>query len=164
MDLKKIFQSKPAWLKGGLKGIIICIILFLFYIVAYFPVIDYVYAEEVANYGGTPAWTTALPMYTGHFFPLFSSFVVPYGFFCEFTEPTCTRWVIKDIAAEEGLNCVPWIDEEGGAGCCIEPSTDPTDTCAKISDGVGFLGLTILLIGIYFTIGAIIGLILERKK
>ncbi|MDP3698696.1 MAG: hypothetical protein Q8R47_03845 [Nanoarchaeota archaeon] len=164
MDLKKLFQSKPAWLKGGIKGSIICVILFLFYLLIYFPVINNIYAEDIAIYGGTPAWTTAIPLFTGHLFPLFSGFVVPYGFFCKSTEPICTQWVIEDIAAEEGLDCVPWIDGEGGAGCCIEQSTAPTDTCAKISDGVGFAGLMILLMGIYFVIGAIIGRIIHQKS
>ncbi|MDP3639982.1 MAG: hypothetical protein Q8R53_02145 [Nanoarchaeota archaeon] len=157
MDLKKWFLSKRFWLRGGIIGVIVCIVLFLFYIFVYSSSINKIYAEDIAAYGGTPAWTTTVPLVTGHFFPLFSGFIIPYGFLCEFAVPICTNW---SAAYEPGA--VPWI-MEGQAGYCIEQTMTPTDSCANLSEAVGFFGLAILLIGIYFGIGAAIGGFIQRR-
>lgn len=75
MKFKKMFSEK-TWLKSGVIGIVICATLFLFYIFVYFPIIDRIYADDIAKYGGTPNWTLSIPFYTGHFFPFFSSFML----------------------------------------------------------------------------------------
>ena len=155
MDLNS-FQSKPAWLQGGIKGVIICVLLFLCYLLVYYPIIGFTYTNEE-----TPAWVDKPPMYTGHFFPLVSGFIVPYGFLCEFTEPGCNRWTSEKVP-----NCVPWVEVDAGKiypGCCLEQSLAPTDSCARISEWLGFAGLMLLLMAIYFVIGAILSQIIHRK-
>lgn len=149
---------KKRWIKGGLLGFILCVILFLFYIYVYFPMINAHYAEDIETYGGTPAWTTVPPLITGHFFPMLSGFIVPYGFMCEFTEPVCTYWSI-----DPEYSSVPWT-MDGQAGYCIEQTLTPTDACATASEHIGFWALASALGGVYFAIGAIIGNITEKKK
>ena len=70
MTLRKWFAHKPAWLRGGIVGVIVCILLFVFYVTVYFKVIDYVYRD-----GLFPNTALLLPFATGHLFPLFSHFV-----------------------------------------------------------------------------------------
>ena len=158
MDLKKSFLPKKLWLRGGITGVIVCLVLFLFYIFMYFPAVDKSYTEDTAAYSGTPAWTTTVPLVTGHFFPLLSGFIIPYGFLCEFTEPNCTLW-----SATDGAGGSPWI-MEGQAGYCIKQTRTPTDFCANLSEAVGFWGLAALLTGVYFVIGAVIGGLIQKRK
>ncbi len=158
MNLQKGFLPKRLWLRGGIIGAIVCIVLFLFYIFIYFPTIDKIYAEDIKAYGGTPAWTTTVPLMTGHFFPLLSHFIVPYGFLCEFKEPICTSW-----SATNEPGGVPWT-MEGQAGYCIEQTMTPTDSCANLSEAIGFWGLAAMLLGIYFVIGAAIGGFIQKRK
>jgi len=158
MRLKQWFLSRKLWLRGGIIGVIVCIVLFLFYIFIYFPAIDKIYAEDIEAYGGTPAWTTNVPLVTGHLFPLFSGFIVPYGFLCEFTEPICTLW-----SAVNEPGGVPWT-MEGQAGYCIQQTMTPTNSCDNLSETVGFLGLAAMLLGIYFVIGAAIGGFIQKRK
>lgn len=76
MNIKQWFLKGSPWLKGGIIGVIVCVVFFLFYLFIYFPVIDKIYANDIAKYGGTPGWTLVLPTYTGHFFSLFSGFML----------------------------------------------------------------------------------------
>lgn len=155
MNIKPWFKSKRLWLRGGILGVIICLILLPFNLFVYFPLI-------VSSYDGMiPSWALIPPMITGHAFPLLSHFIVPYGFLCEFTEPICTHWSVKDLA---GPNCVPWTSSEGDAGCCIEQTMTPTNTCANISEMVGFFGLLTMLLVAYFILGAVIGRVIEKRK
>lgn len=147
-------SQKTHWLRGGLIGVIICIALGFFYIFAYFPTVDKYRDEE----GIAPAWTQTLPTITGHFLPLYSSFIVPYGFLCEFSETTCTQW-----AADEIPGSTPWT-LDGQAGYCIAETPIPTSRCAAISETVGFFALSFLLLAIYFFIGAFIGKICAKKS
>ncbi len=162
--MSKIFQIKTSyfpkklWLRGGIIAVIVCVGLFLFYSCIYFPIINNLYVEDIASYGGTPEWTTTIPLVTGHFFPLLSGFIVPHGFLCEFTEPVCTNW-----SSENATGSVLWT-MEGQAGYCLEQTMTPTDSCAKLSEIVGFLGLTTLLVGVYFVIGAGIGIFIQKRK
>lgn len=159
MNLRNWFQFKKQWLQGGLKGIVVCIILFLFYIAVYFPIINNIYAEDIAAYGGTPAWTTTLPTITGHIIPIFSGFIVPYGFLCMFSETICVHW---STTPEPGS--VPWILETGEVGYCVEQSMVPTTACADFSEKVGFFGLAFLLLTVYFIVGAAVGWLREKRK
>lgn len=76
MNIKQWFLKRSLWLRGGITGVIVCVVLSLFYLFVYFPVIDKIYANDIVKYGGTPNWTLTLPMYTGHFFSFFSSFIL----------------------------------------------------------------------------------------
>ena len=62
-----MFKTKKLWLKGGIIALAVCLILGLFYLFAYFPIIDKIYAADIEAYGGTPEWTTTIPILTGHF-------------------------------------------------------------------------------------------------
>ncbi len=158
MNPRKEFFSKKPWLQGGIMGVIVCILLFLFYIFMYLPAIHEIYAEEIAEYGGAPSWTTNVMMVTGHFFPILSGFIVPYGFLCKPTVPVCTYW-----SAEYEPGGVLWM-MEGQPGYCIEQIMTPANSCANLSETVGFLGLASLLLVVYFVIGAIIGELIQKRK
>jgi len=79
-------------------------------------------------------------------------------FLCEFTEPICTYW-----SAESELGSVPWT-MDGQAGYCIEQTMTPTNSCANLSEVVGFWSLAALLVGIYFALGAGIGGFIQKRK
>ncbi len=138
--LRKIW-SKP-YLRGGIIGIIICLILFLFNLYVYFPLVTN--AEGVVS-----SWALVPPLITGQLFPMLSIFIVPYGLF---TEPTCVLW-----SAEYSYpDCIPW-ETEGVQGCCQEQVMQPTAACDKLSDQIGFIGLSVLLFLAYFLVGALMG-------
>lgn len=121
MRLKQWFFPKKLWLRGGIIGVIVCLVLGLFNLFIYFPIINNIYA------GMIPSWAFIPPMITGQAFPLLSYYIVPYGWLCKFT-------------------------------------TTPTSSCANISEMFGFLGLILILFVAYFTIGAIIGLRIQKRK
>ncbi len=153
---------KKPWLRGGIIGAAICVLLFLFYFFAYFPVIDKVYAEQLATQGSTPAWTTSLPIFTGHL--IFAFLVEPMGYslskqVCA-SHPVCNNWVHADLAPGCTL---PW-KEEGIDGCCISPDTAPAEPCGRYVRNITSLSLILLLIGIYFLIGAGIGWLVGKRK
>ena len=153
MNIKKWFLSKTLWLRGGIFGVIICIILFLFNTFVYFPLIDNIYG------GNLPQWALIFPMLSGHLFPLFSGFIVPYGFLCKFTVPICTSW-----SAFRESGSVPWRLETGESGYCAVQTMTPTNACANLSEMIGFWGLAILLLAAYFILGAIIGRVIEKRR
>lgn len=153
---------KKPWLRGGIIGAGICVLLFLFYFFVYFPVIDNVYAEQLASQGSTPAWTTALPTFTGHL--IFAFLIEPTGYslskqVCA-TNSVCNNWVHADLAPD----CfMPW-KEEGVDGCCLSPSTEPVEPCGRYVRNITSLSLILFLIAIYFLIGAGIGWFVGRRK
>ncbi len=152
MRLKQWFLSKKLWLRGGIIGIIICLVLGVFNLFIYFPVIDSVYGGMIPN------WVFIPSMITGHAFPILSHFIVPYGWLCKFTESACVSW-----SAESAPGAMPWT-MEGTPGYCIEQTMAPTSSCADLSEMVGFFGLILFLIVVYFAIGAIVGLIIQKRK
>ncbi len=143
MNAKKWFFSKKIWLRGGIIGIFVCLILSLFYLFLYFPLIDSIQGSAMSNSFLIP------PLITGHAFPLFSTFIIPYGWLCEFTEPSCINWAAKGVPG-----ATPWTLETGEQGYCVEQIMNPTSQCAEVSEMLGFWGLVILLFAIYFVIGA----------
>ena len=152
MRLKQWFLSKKLWLRGGIIGIIVCLVLGLFNLFVYFPIINRVYEGMIPN------WALLPPMITGHVFPFFSHFMIPYGWLCKFTEVTCTSWSV-----ESAPGAIPWTTE-GQVGYCIQQTMTPTSSCADLSEIIGFFGLIILLFVAYFLIGTTIGLIIQKKK
>ncbi|MBI1970489.1 hypothetical protein HYS47_01975, partial [Candidatus Woesearchaeota archaeon] len=171
MSIKSWFHSKPLWLRSGFLGIAVCIALFLFYLFLYFPIINVVYADHIAAYGGTPAWTTNIPLFTGHLFPLFSHFVIEgtplISRFCEETIPDCTQWAAKEYYT--GTDCVEWKESDPETrteydGCCEDLIMTPTPACEDRAELAGFIILALVLIGIYFLIGAALGFMIQIKK
>ncbi len=144
--IKNWLNKKPLWLKGGTIGALICILLFLFYIFAYFPAIDKIFNADVIATGGIPTWTLALPLLTGHFFPIMSGFF--YG------HP------IIDVICKPEPGCNSWTAESG----CVQTSMSFSGACEARAEMLMFLALTALLLIIYFAIGAIIGLAIQRKR
>lgn len=149
--MKKLF--KKTWLKGGIIGLFVCLVLSLIYIFMYFPIIEKLYGDAI------PSWALIAPMITGHAFPLFSIFFVPYGLFCRFTELICTSWSISN-----GPGGVPWTLETGEKGYCLNQVMTPTSFCEGVSDAIGFWGLVVLLFALYFLVGALIARFIEKKK
>lgn len=152
MRLKNWFISKKLWLRGGIIGVIVCLVLGLFNLFIYFPIVNKV------NGGMIPNWALLPPMITGQAFPILSHFIIPYGWLCKFSEVTCTFWSVKSAPG-----AIPWT-MEGQAGYCIEQTMIPTSSCANLSETVGFFGLILILFVAYFFIGAIIGMFIQKKK
>ncbi len=152
---KTFWAKKPVWLKGGLIGVSVCLLLFIFYLI-YIPI-----ATDSSGFLSDNAML--LPTITGHTFPLFAHFIVPYGLFCEDTEEQCSYWVSEDTIQEDIVCSTPW-EIEGNVGCCVEVINTPTDGCAKLSEAVGFFGLLLILLGIYFAVGAGIAKAIEIRK
>lgn len=163
MRFKRWFQLKKPWLKGGIIGAIVCILLFFFYMFAYFPLINTIYADDIAIKGYSPEWTTTIPLVTGHLFPILSHFIVEgspiNGMFCKPVEPICARW-----EADITPNCISWTLESGEVGCCVEQVMEPTAACTERVEMVVFLIMSFLLVVVYFTIGAVIALIAHKRK
>ena len=153
---KTFWTKKPAWLKGGIIGIGVCLALFIFYLI-YIPVVT-------DSSGLLSDNAMLLPTITGHTFPLFAGFIVPYGLFCEKSVQECTYWVSTDFAVEENISCHnPWEMEET-TGCCVTKIKTPTEFCANVSEAIGFFGLLFILFGVYFSIGAGIAKTVEIKN
>lgn len=149
-----ILKNLKPWLRGGLLGLTICFGLFIFYVFAYFPIIDKVYGKQ-----GTPTVALILPTVTGHTFSMFSGFIVPSSFLCELSETTCTGWQAENPGYGE-----PWQLETGEQGYCTNKTKVPTTQCAEISEKVGFFGVSAVLFLIYFGIGAVINNFLQKRK
>lgn len=146
MTISRWFPSKKPWVRSGCIGVTICFLLFLFYILVYFPVIDTVYADRLTTDGSTPDWTLILPTITGHFFPLMAHFITEstISVFCRSTQPECVQWM-----AESG---------------CVDKRLAPTTACAELVELLGFLVITVLLFAVYFALGAGVGWALHRRK
>lgn len=175
MKIKKWFQTRELWLRWGIIAASICLFLFLFYLFIYFPVYRFFFEQEESDA------ILLLPTITGHFFPFFSHFIVEGSSltkqFCPYTEEHCIMWVSKEFwmseeflmdeelasAVEGNQECVPWTTFEGVSGCCAQSEMSPTTACAdRVEIGV-FWGMSILLVLLYFVIGAGIGFFVQKK-
>ena len=165
----KSFQLKniPLWLRGGLLGVALCIFLFLFYMFVYFPLIDRMYKTDYYTYNTLPpAWSTTIPLITGHLFPLFSGYSTPVELFCKSTEPICIHWRAQELVPET-TKCIPWEDPSGGKGvpgCCLDLQKVPSPLCREKAEKIWSWSLVITLFIIYFMIGAVIGRIMNNRK
>jgi len=152
--LKIWFLSKKLWWRGGITGVAICLALFLFNIFVYFPYINGPYAKNIPD-----EWLLIPPQITGHLYFIYSSFLIPHGFFCKATEPICVDW----SSTKQIDGSIPWT-LDGQAGYCVRRLMTPTDTCAFFSTLIGSVGIAILLLTTYFILGAIIGKIIEKIR
>ncbi len=160
MNIKKWFQTRELWLRWGIAGASICVLLFLFYLLVYFPTYRFFFEQNESDA------ILLLPTITGHLFPILSHFIVEGSSlasqFCPYTEEHCVYWMAEEIALEENKECVPWTSE-GVSGCCAQLEMSPTTACVdRVEMGV-FWGMSILLVLIYFIIGAGIGFVVQKR-
>ncbi|MEK6920708.1 MAG: hypothetical protein AABX82_02405 [Nanoarchaeota archaeon] len=176
MNIKKWFQTRERWLRYGIIAVFICILLFLFYLFIYFPVYRFFFEQNESDA------ILLLPTITGHMFPLFSHFIVEGNSltpqFCSYTKENCLVWVSEEFwmseeflmseefasEVEENQECVPWTTFEGIPGCCARLEMSPTTACAERVEMGAFWGAVILLVLLYFLIGAGIGFFLQKRK
>lgn len=152
MHPKKWFLSKKPWLRGGMIGVSVCFMLGLLNMFVYFPLVTRVTGGMIPN------WALIPPIITGHAFPILSHFIVPYGWMCRFSESTCIQWSV-----ENSPGALPWT-MDGTAGFCLKQISTPPASCADLSELLGFLGLSAFLFILYFTGGAIVGLLMQKRK
>lgn len=154
----KIFEMEnmPYWLKGGIAGLLVCVVLFLFYVFLYFPLFTDDTTGTISNKA------LVLPMITGQGFLILSHFIIPSGFLCEDSVKECTGWSVEENLPEDYV-CDPLV-RESVEGCCTSWTYYPTDTCSILSERVGFFGLMIFLLGIYFMAGALIFRMMYQRK
>ncbi|MBI4453735.1 hypothetical protein HY636_03770 [Candidatus Woesearchaeota archaeon] len=165
-NIKTFVQSKKRILIGGAIGVAICLLLFLFYIFVYFPLIDTVYYSDSTD-GSTPQWLLMPPTITGHSFPLFSHFIIEgtsvTTMFCKATNPECVNWGNWALLNKDMAGCdTPWI-MEGTAGCCVEKIMAPDESCSEKVEIAGFAILAGLLLVIYFILGAVVALLTQKR-
>lgn len=158
MNLKTWFKKKPSWLRGGIYGVLVCLTLFIFYLIIYLPTLNTIYSDD-----GLPSYSLALPTLTGHSFVFFSHFIVEGSFltqnFCLATEEQCKLWT-----AEKLSNCVSWELEPGEIGCCTDLELVPTESCRSTVEIIVASFLAILLFTLYFLVGVLIIRLKEKRK
>lgn len=142
---------------GGSIGVLVCILLFVFYLFAYFPLM------EKLNDKGQNGDASILPAFlTGHAFPLLTHFIIEgspaIGIFCPNVEKVCTSW-----SAGTSPDYPEWI-MENTTGYCTDLIMVPTTACSDKVEFTGFIVLTAVLIAAYFFLGIIITWLILRKK
>ncbi len=148
----KKFSFEKPWLRGGLIGVLVCVVIFIFDIVV-FNLAQRIAGGEISN------WLLVPSFFTGHGFVLLSGFIVPYGFLCKFTKTTCAYWT-----AVASPGSTPWTLETGEVGYCVHQILTPTDACARLSESIGFIGMAFLLFAIYFALGALIATAIAKCR
>ena len=151
--MKYLSDSKRNWLIGGAIGVLVCILLFAFYWLIFFPIIpaiEYKYGEDHRD------WEVIVPMATGHIFPMVSSFMVEGSplpqLFCKATVPVCISW----SATANGLPCDEWTIDTGEIGCCMEKIMTPETACTDRLELAVFIFFSACLLLAYFIAGAAI--------
>lgn len=161
MTLKQRFASQKTWMKGGIVGVTVCTLLFAFYIFIYFPMLSAFIDGNPQR--EEPSWSLTPPATTGHILPLLMHFAVEGSSIpskiCTETETHCLEW---SLGYEEGG--VSWVDGEGGAGYCLQQETSPLASCVERLEGAVSLIVIALLETIYFIIGAVTAIVIERRK
>jgi len=152
-----MIKQQKNYLIGGSIGIIVCLLLFIFYLFAYFPLM------EKLNEQGHNINASILPaMITGHGFPMLSHFIIEgspaIGLFCPKVEKVCTNW-----SAGTSPNYPTWI-MENTTGYCRDLIMVPATACSDKVEFAGFIILSLMLIMAYFFLGILITWLILRKK
>jgi len=121
MALQSWFKHKPLYLQGGIIGILVCILLAVFYMTIYNAFLIQFFPD-----GQLPGYSLLLPVATGHFFVFAAHFVA------------------------EGY-IVPVV------GCV-------SDDCFARADWITFAITAIILLLLYFGIGATVGWFVQKMK
>src|SRR3989344_1583045 len=160
INLRKLY-TKP-WFRCGIKGLVIGMLLFFFYIGIYLPILDQVYGRNPL-----PNWTITPMMITGHHYLIFAHFIIEssslFDRFCP-KEFYCYSRTAKWVVEEEGGDCSIPVDLEGQPGCCIGYDYGPTGECVEQVEKAGFLSIAFMLLLIYFVIGAVISAMIARFR
>ncbi len=150
-------EKSKVLLLGGTIGITVCVLLFAFYLLAYFPLM------EKLNDQGHNVDAGILPAFlTGHAFPLLAHFIIEgspaTSTFCPNVEKICTSW-------NAGTNPAypEWI-MENTAGYCTNLIMVPTTACSDKVEIAGFIVLTVMLLIAYFFLGVLITWLVTKKK
>lgn len=121
MALHSWFKHQPLWLQGGIIGILVCVLLVVFYITVYNAFLVQSFPD-----GMLPWYSLFLPIATGHFFIFVSHFIAE-------------GYVAPVLGCVNG-NCFSW------------------------AEGITFIGSGIMLLLLYFGIGAGIGWFIQKRK
>ncbi len=162
--LKIRLEHLPLWLRYGLSASAICILLFFVYLYIYFPLITQ--TNEAWPHPRIPEWGYTTTLFTGHLFVFISGMTTPIELFCQPTEQKCFHWRNKETMPKDS-ECIPWPDLSGDnnlQGCCLDLGKVANSTCGQNAEQTWGWMLAIGLTGIYFVIGAVLGLIIQRRK
>lgn len=134
------FRPKtPLWVRWGGRGVVVFFLLLLFYLFLYTQWIPWVHPEIYAQ-GQSPPFYDLLALATGHGFLLFSHFIIEGS-------------PLSNIFCSSNGDVI-------GAGEDVSESGD----CFNRVEIIGTLIIFVLLLGIYFAIGALLGKWYEKKK
>lgn len=140
------FIQHQYWIRGGAWGLLICLLLYVVFIVLF-----------VVS-GGMLSQVMLWPAFiTGHGIVLLWNFVHPYGMFCAKTLHY-GAWSLEPV--QGGVRCSDF--GTSNSGYCYDPFMYPDDKCADISGTVSFFIVLILHFIIYFGLG--VGFAILRKK
>lgn len=138
------FIQHQYWIRGGAWGLLICLTLYVAFIVLF-----------VVS-GGLLSQVILWPaIITGHGIVLLWHFVYPYGLFCPQTMQY-GGWSIEPVPG--GIPC----NQYGSEGYCYAGSLYPEARCADASELVSFFIVLILHFIIYFGLG--VGFAILRKR
>src|SRR3989338_829360 len=161
--LKIKYEDLPLWLRYGVITSCICILLFLVYLYIYFPLIAQ--TNQAWPHTRIPEWGYTPTLLTGHLFVFLSGMSTPVELFCQPTEQKCFHWQNKDMVPKES-ECISWPDLSGDKnlqGCCLDLNKVPSSACTENAQQTWGWMLAIALFLVYFSIGAVLGLIIQRK-
>lgn len=151
------FATQKPWVKGGVVGVGVCAVIFMFYVLIYFPIISTIDSNHVASRALIP------PVVTGHALPILAHFALEGSALpkalCEQIETRCVHWALE---YEDGA--VPWDGADGGTGYCRQQETVPAAACTERIEAATTVLSIGLLGGAYFLIGAATATIIARHK
>jgi hypothetical protein len=130
-------RAQPYWLQGSILAGLLCVGLFAFYILLYFPL-----AIRQGMLDDRFVW---LPLITGHLYILFSGFFLSGGGgFCPAVVPTCVEWRVD-------------------TGCVHQVMT-ATPLCARFVEYFGPILAATMLVLLYMLVGALIGFLVGKYR
>lgn len=131
-------MNTPLWVRWGFRGVVVFFLLLLFYLFLYTQWIPWVHPETYAQ-GQNPYPYDLLILATGHGFLFFSHFLIEGS-------------PLPDIFCSSN-------------GDIIDAGEDVSENgnCFNRVEQIGMLIIFVLLLGIYFSIGALLGKWYERR-
>jgi len=172
MNIKQRFAAQKTWIRGGIMGLAVCALLFGFYLFIFFPTLFFIRTNYPTAENTIERVGIIVPTATGHSLPFLMHFFIEGTSFpaqiCTETETNCVRWSLEYEAGG-----IPLVDEnkdriftdpEDGAGYCLQQETRPLPECTDRVELAATLLAFSLLEAVYFIIGAVIAIIVERRR